>query len=355
MKHSIPRWIIAVALLFHAPLLRADAPPIDPDDRPIEAPPIAIPKLEPRPFAWTKLALDLPPSIEVFNGDAVNSEGQIVRGWYASIDYSDANLNARAVLSKAPIGREPTSVLAAQNEALIAVNGGYFDMKGKPSKTFSTVMSDGQILAQNIAAASRANGKYFLTRGAFGIRADRSFDVTWIAHFDNKVLCYPLPLPNTYALPASPPSAAFPAGAREWDAREAIGGAPVLIENGVDVSAWEAEAIPPDMALKTHPRTAIGFTQAIDAKPSRLILFVCDGRQPTWSRGLTLPELTQTMRDLGCFEALNLDGGGSSTFVVRDAILHRPTVLNRASDGIERNITSIFAIVQNAPTPTVAQ
>lgn len=318
-------WLATIAIAW--PLCAQIAPPSSE---------IAVPKLEPRPFLWTRLALDLPPSIEVFSGDAVNSDGQIVRAWFASVDYSDRSLRARAALSNAALGRESTSALAKQIGALVAINGGYFDMKSVPSKTYSLVMSDGQILAANVANASRANGRYFLTRSALGIRADRSFDVAWIAHIDDKILAYPAPSPNTYAAPAPAPSATFPTGATVWNAREAIGGAPVLIESGADVTSAEAEAIPAEMTLKTHPRTAIGFT------PTRLILFVCDGRQPNWSMGLTLPELTRTMRDLGCVEALNLDGGGSSTFVVRDQVLNRP------SDGGERNVSSIFALAPDA-------
>jgi exopolysaccharide biosynthesis protein len=62
-----------------------------------------------------------------------------------------------------------------------------------------------------------------------------------------------------------------------------------------------------------HPRTAAGVT--VDGRT--LILLVVDGRQPGYSIGVTLPELADLMIGLGADDAINLDGGGSSTFVYR--------------------------------------
>ena len=121
------------------------APPIEtpPSVAPVPPP---IPVLEPRPFVWRELSFDLPTSIKIYQGDAVNLDGQIVRAWYADIDYNDAAIQARAILSDSKIGREPVSVLATKNAALVAINGGYFDMKSNPSKTYSLVLSDGKVL-----------------------------------------------------------------------------------------------------------------------------------------------------------------------------------------------------------------
>jgi len=81
-----------------------------------------------------------------------------------------------------------------------------------------------------------------------------------------------------------------------------------------------------------HPRTAAGVT----ADGRTLILAVVDGRQPGYSIGVTLPELADILIGLGASEAINLDGGGSSTF-----IYHRPdgTLLtNKASGGTWRPV-----------------
>ena len=74
-----------------------------------------------------------------------------------------------------------------------------------------------------------------------------------------------------------------------------------------------------------HPRTCVGTS----ANGNRLYLCVVDGRQPGRSEGISLSELGTLMKQLGCTDALNLDGGGTSTMVMRDAtagsqVLNRP-------------------------------
>ncbi|MGZ0149661.1 phosphodiester glycosidase family protein [Kribbella sp. WER1] len=81
------------------------------------------------------------------------------------------------------------------------------------------------------------------------------------------------------------------------------------------------------------PRTAIGF----DADGSRMILLTVDGRA-TGSRGLSLKEMGQLMISLGADDALNLDGGGSSTMLARTPGKVAPDVVNDPSDGNERLI-----------------
>lgn len=81
-----------------------------------------------------------------------------------------------------------------------------------------------------------------------------------------------------------------------------------------------------------HPRTAIG----IDYDTNRLFLLVVDGRQD-FSRGLTMVELAERMVTLGADEALNLDGGGSSTLVARKTN-GRVGVVNSPSDGGQRRV-----------------
>jgi hypothetical protein len=63
---------------------------------------------------------------------------------------------------------------------------------------------------------------------------------------------------------------------------------------------------------KRHPRTAI----ALDESEMTLLLFVVDGRQPRYSRGVSMPEFATLILSHGGYNALNLDGGGSSTLVI---------------------------------------
>ena len=71
--------------------------------------------------------------------------------------------------------------------------------------------------------------------------------------------------------------------------------------------------------LSHEPRTALGYNE------DTLYLVVADGRQPKYSTGLTLYELATILIELGATEAINLDGGSSSTFVVNDQVVNKPS------------------------------
>ena len=87
-----------------------------------------------------------------------------------------------------------------------------------------------------------------------------------------------------------------------------------------------------------HPRTAVG----IDRDKGRVLLLVVDGRSKR-SRGYTLVELARMMRRLGAEDALNLDGGGSSTMVGRTRA-GKLALLNRASDGRQRSVADALVV-----------
>jgi DNA/RNA endonuclease YhcR with UshA esterase domain len=116
---------------------------------------------------------------------------------------------------------------------------------------------------------------------------------------------------------------------------EAIGGYHLLVKNGDAVESSDPYI---------HPRTAVGI------KADGSVFFtVVDGRQPGISEGVTLTELGQMMKDMGAVEAINLDGGGSSTYVVRQPGDSSLTVVNTPSDGGERNVANSLLVVSTAP------
>ena len=92
-----------------------------------------------------------------------------------------------------------------------------------------------------------------------------------------------------------------------------------------------------------HPRTAVG----VDDDTGEVLLLVVDGRSSR-SRGSTMVELANLMVDLGADEAINLDGGGSSTMVARNRQGKR-AVLNRPSDGFERRVANAISVRYRAP------
>jgi len=81
-----------------------------------------------------------------------------------------------------------------------------------------------------------------------------------------------------------------------------------------------------------HPRTTIGFKA-----DGTIVLYVVDGRQPTFSVGLTDLACAQYMKSLGCVGAIRMDGGGSSTMAIRMPGDNDLTTVNSPSDGQERN------------------
>lgn len=124
---------------------------------------------------------------------------------------------------------------------------------------------------------------------------------------------------------------------------EALGGLPRIVRDG-KVSVETDREGGAKLANVRHPRTAIGFS----TDSSRIFLVTVDGRQPH-SEGMTLDELADFMISLGCAQALNLDGGGSTTMVVRGKVANHP------SDATgERPVGNALLLISQAPPGPVA-
>jgi hypothetical protein len=102
---------------------------------------------------------------------------------------------------------------------------------------------------------------------------------------------------------------------------------PLLVQDGevafdpaADAEGFSAGAgqFDSDITDGRHPRAAIGTGDG------HVTLVACDGRRSLMDAGLTMSELAQLMRALGCDVAMNLDGGGSTTLVHRGHLLNRP-------------------------------
>ncbi len=122
--------------------------------------------------------------------------------------------------------------------------------------------------------------------------------------------------------------------------REAVGGQPWLVRDSVTRDDID-RAGGAGFSTTRHPRTAIGLKHG----GRTLVLVTVDGRQPGWSAGMSLRELSALMLALGATDALNLDGGGSTAMVVRrgDSL----AVVNRPSDATgERPVANALALVR---------
>lgn len=124
----------------------------------------------------------------------------------------------------------------------------------------------------------------------------------------------------------------------EW-IDQAVSGWPVVVS---DCRALSSEELPGSdfFTRAPHPRTAVG----IDPTGRYLFLVVADGRRDDVP-GMTLPELGSFMRDeLGVCSALNLDGGGSTEMVLEEMILNQP------SDGDERKVGNHLLVIPSSAT-----
>ncbi|MEE8637979.1 MAG: phosphodiester glycosidase family protein [Candidatus Margulisiibacteriota bacterium] len=120
-----------------------------------------------------------------------------------------------------------------------------------------------------------------------------------------------------------------------------VSGGPRLLKNGRIYVSKHAEKFKMDIARGRAARTAIGFT-----KDKKLLLVTVDG-PPRKKRaraklrssiGATLEELSKLMLALGASEAMNLDGGSSSTMVIEDKVVNRPT------SGYERKVNNAIVV-----------
>lgn len=113
------------------------------------------------------------------------------------------------------------------------------------------------------------------------------------------------------------------------DFKESIGGSnTIIMRNGKREDLWEEK----------HPRTCIGFT----ADSTRMFIVVVDGRSLK-SAGITMNEAYDIFTELGCVNAVNLDGGGSTCIIANDEVINTP------SDGPIRAVGNGCLLISSAP------
>jgi len=191
-----------------------------------------------------------------------------------------------------------TSAFAAQEKAIVAVNATFFNMKEGYNVHYVKV--DDSIVATT-------------DEKEFGIRATGLFTAEGEA-----------------------------ADISQWgperedagiiSAEDAIVSGPLLIDDSHDMPL---DSI--NFNANRHPRTMVGITGS-----GHLLFVVVDGRQPGYAEGMSLFELRALAHSLGCTDALNLDGGGSTTMVVGGE--SGSAVVNKPSGKIERPVPSILFV-----------
>ena len=117
-----------------------------------------------------------------------------------------------------------------------------------------------------------------------------------------------------------------------WNKSEivnAVGGGPLLVVDGEVAISGEKGKFQNDILYGRAPRTAVGITE-----DEKLVFFTVDGRQPELSVGITLKELAHFMKDYGIIKGMNLDGGASARMMVRGYTMSNPSSERLLSNGL---------------------
>lgn len=117
----------------------------------------------------------------------------------------------------------------------------------------------------------------------------------------------------------------------------AIGGGSIILKNG-ELSLTNI------VNKGNEPRTGIGVNQ----DESELILVTIDGRDASF-KGVSQEMFGAILRDLGAYNAINLDGGGSTTMAIKPIDEDKSLVVNKPSDGGERSVVNAVGVFSNAP------
>ena len=249
----------------------------------------------------------------------------------------------------------PAKFFEENQQPLLVVNCTFFSFA--TNQNLNVVIKNKKLVGYNIHTINGRGKDTFTYRhpfgSAIGISKKREADVAWLYTDSSMKYAYAI----QGAIPAIKDSAqrftfaeaqkavlqSIEPGTRarinfgKWKMRTAVGGGPVLIQNGaIKITNYEEMKFTGKAINDRHPRTAMGYT-----KENKLIILVVEGRNPGVAEGVTLTELAELMLDLGCLEALNLDGGGSSCMLING----KETI--KVSDaGGQRPVPAVFMIRQ---------
>lgn len=245
----------------------------------------------------------------------------------------------------------PKQFYEKNNHPLVVVNCTFFNFD--KNQNLNMVVKEGKPIAYNTRSV-KGRGKdsvsqRLIYRSAIGITKDRQADVAWILPDSSADAAYAVEhvvrsrhAPDTCCdlcdhtlRKIAKKEAAFRSQFRAWDVNTAVGGGPVLIQEGNVAISNEEEMMFYGKAINDkHPRTCVGYTN-----DGRLIIMVIQGRYPGIAEGATLGQEAKLLLELGCIEALNLDGGGSSCMLVNGKETIKPS-----EKGEERPTPAVFII-----------
>lgn len=283
----------------------------------------------------------IPSSIHVFTSkDSLGGKPSIA--FYVSIDIKDKSIQFD---TDTTFKRRltPEAFYHKNNNPLIVVNGTFFSFQTQ--QNLNVVIKNGKLLGYNtlnMPLKGKDTGSYYkFTRSAIGISKNRKADVAWL--FTDSSKRYATVFEDNPASwkdqnPANNATdfIAHSEGAtHKWKMQTAIGGGPTLLHNGQVRITNDLERMFSGKAkFDLHPRTAMGYTQ-----DNHLIILVVEGRNNGIAEGASLVQLAEILQSIGCVEALNLDGGGSSCLLING----KETIKPSDKEG-ERAVPGVFLV-----------
>ncbi len=269
----------------------------------------------------------LPSSVHVYKtNDSLDGKPNIA--YYVIADIKDKNIlfDADTTLNRR---LTPAQFYQKNAQPIVVVNTTFFSFQ--THQNLSVVIKNGKLVGYNIHSIPGRGKDTFTYRHPFasviGISKKRQADIAWVYSDSIKKDAYGIQLPilpikdsiNSFDLArATHPTRR---GFEKWEMQTAVGGGPVLLQNGeIKITNNEELKFAGNAINDKHPRTAMGYT-----KENKLIILVVQGRFPGIAEGATLGQQAKMLKDLGCWEALNLDGGGSSCMLVNGKETIKPS------------------------------
>jgi len=293
----------------------------------------------------------LPASVHVYKTSSL-LDGKPNIAYYVEADLKDKGLDFTVDTTfKRRI--TPSVFYTKNNQPLLVVNTTFFSFA--TNQNLNLVIKKGKLLGYNIHTIN-GKGKDTLTYrhplgSAIGISKKRIADIAWL--YTDSSLRYPY----AYQAPVDIVRDSLPGFTKEsamaailkgvgdqkkirlsfpaWKMKTAVGGGPVLVQNGeIKITNNEELKFAGKAINDKHPRTAMGYT-----RDHKLIILVIEGRHPGMAEGATLTQEAQLLKEIGCVEALNLDGGGSSCMLVNG----KATIQVSDKEG-QRPVPAVFLI-----------
>lgn len=287
----------------------------------------------------------LPASVQVFR--SVDSlDGSPFIGYYVKARLKDRKL---AFTVDTTLGRRltPAAYFERNNQPLVVVNCTFFNFD--KNQNLNLVIRDGNIVGYNNHSIPMRGKDTFQYRhplaSALGITKKRKADVAWTLTDSSRSFAYASQLAPDTPIRDSvmrPSFTDLQTGYRlhyeKWKMKTAIGGGPVLVQEGrVKITNNEELKFAGKAIGDKHPRTCIGYTT-----DGYLIIMAIQGRFPGIAEGATLEQGARLLVGLGCVEALNLDGGGSSCLLINGKETIQPS-----DKGGQRPVPAVFLISGN--------